>query len=128
MRKDQGRLPFEYVVETKEARVTSFGGLPLVAEAMTAFGVDHEVRARLALGKIQRQFDEVALVRATVLLMAGGGDCLDDIERLREDEALCELLGGPLPSPATLRNFLYAFHDDSLVKAKSLERARVPQE
>lgn len=126
MRKAQGRLPFEYVVEQKESRVTSFGGLPLVVEAMESFGVNAAIRDRLELGKIQRQFDAVALVDAAVLLMAAGGDCIEDIERLREDSALAELLGGPLPSSGTFRQFLYAFHDEALVKTGGPGRARIP--
>lgn len=127
--RDREQLPFDYVVDEKGAHVTSFGGLPLVAEAMTALGVDTSIRTHLRLGKNQRAFDAVALVRATVLLMGAGGDCLDDIEHLRQDDALCELLGGPLPSAGTLRNFLYEFHDEKLIKAAQGEgKARIPKE
>lgn len=129
MRKNQGRLPFEYAIEKKnEPRVTSFGGLPLVVEALRAFGVSDDATTRLQLGKIHRQFDAGSLVEAAVLLLAAGGDCIEDIERLRADTALCELLGTAMPSSGTFRQFLYSFHDESLMKEEVFERARIPKE
>jgi hypothetical protein len=129
MRKDQGRLPFDYAIEKKnEPSVTAFGGLPLVVEALRAFGATDQARTRMQLGKIHRQFDSGAFLEAMCLLMAAGGDCIEDIERLRADEALATLLDTRLPSAATLRQGLYAFHDESLMQAESSERARIPQE
>jgi hypothetical protein len=54
--------------------------------------------------------------------MAAGGDCIDDCERLRDDTALQELLGAPLPAAETIRQHLYEFHDDAAVEAAK-ERA-----
>lgn len=129
MRKNQGRLPFEYAVEKKsEPSVTALGGLPLVAETLRAFGVTDEARTRMQLGKIHRQYDSGALIEAVCMLMAAGGDCIEDIERLRTDAALTTLLDGALPSPSTLRQALYAFHDETLMEEESLERAHIPRE
>lgn len=58
-----------------------------------------------------------------MLLLAAGGDCLDDIGVLAADEGLCRLLGRDrLPSPDTLRHFLNAFHDDALLEAAKARR------
>jgi len=65
----------------------------------------------------------VAKVEALVLLLAAGGDCLDDIAVLNADAGLCRLLGGPLPSADALRQFLYAFHDEALIAAAQAQRA-----
>jgi len=43
-----------------------------------------------------------------VALIAAGGDCLEDIERLRSDKGL-KLLVGELPSAEAVRFFLYGF-------------------
>lgn len=126
--KNQGRLGFEYEVAKSNSQITAHGGLPLVVETMATTGVIDAVAKHITLGQIQRQFGAASCVQATVLLMAAGGDCLDDMRQLREDGALCELLGGKLPSPETLRNFLYAFHSEELVKAAPGKKARVPLE
>ena len=47
------------------------------------------------------------------MLNALGGECLDDFDRLREDEGLAEMLGHEVPSPEAARKFLYQFHDES---------------
>lgn len=118
----KGQLPFEYVVDDGSARVTSFGGLPIVAETLTAFGVTDAIR-RVAKPRTRRQFDFADVASAVVLTMAAGGDCIDDSRRLRDDDALQELLGAPLPSPETIRHTLYEFHEDRLVE-EAQRRAR----
>jgi hypothetical protein len=66
--------------------------------------------------------------------MAAGGDCIDDCERLRDDDALQELLGGPLPASETIRQALYEFHDESAVQSAREDaeqndlRSYVPEE
>ncbi|MBM4361424.1 MAG: hypothetical protein FJ104_01995 [Deltaproteobacteria bacterium] len=64
-------------------------------------------------------YTEVEKVEALVLLLAAGGDCIDDIRTLAADEGLCRLLSRQLPAADTRRLFLYEFHDESLI-----ERAR----
>jgi hypothetical protein len=51
---------------------------------------------------------------------------VDDIERLKADPGLARLLGRGLPSADTLRQFLYHFHDPSLITAA--QAARRPDE
>jgi hypothetical protein len=58
-----------------------------------------------------------------VLLLAAGGDCLDDMRTLQADEGLERLLGRELPSPDTLRHFLHAFHDQALIDEALKQRA-----
>lgn len=54
-----------------------------------------------------------------MVLNALGGECLDDFNRLREDEGLAPMLGHEIPSPQAARKFLYQFHD-----AQRIEQAQ----
>jgi len=63
-----------------------------------------------------------------VLLSALGGDCIEDVERLREDEGLEAILGYPLPACETARQWLDRFHDESLVLGRPLQGAFIPGE
>jgi hypothetical protein len=45
-----------------------------------------------------------------------GGDCLDDLDRLREDPGIAEVLGYAVPSPEAARKFLNHFHDESMLE------------
>lgn len=113
-RKPQGLLPFEYQAEPDGDEVTARAGLPMLAELMQQLRMDADCAA-IGIKMRQRGFTEYEFVRAAVLLMASGGDCLDDMRVLREDKALCALLGTELPSPDALRRFLEAFHDEQLL-------------
>jgi hypothetical protein len=116
-RSEQGKLPFEYTADDTSDSVTAYGGLPLVVETMRALGVSDSVKKHLAIAKNRREHDEVAMVESFVALMAAGGDCLDDMTVLTEDEALARLMNRRFPSPETARRFLYAFHDDAKIAA-----------
>jgi hypothetical protein len=65
----------------------------------------------------------VEKVEALVLLLAAGGDCVDDMAVVQADAGLGRLLGRALPSADTLRQFLYAFHDPTLIEAAQAQRA-----
>lgn len=132
-KKRQERLDFDYAVKEDDATVTSYGGLPLVIEAMRALGVSANIEKHIQIRVRDCEFDEVANSEALVLMMAAGGDCFDDIHMLREDKALCRMLERNLPSPETLRQYLYSFHDKELVyraaeTARFSRRVSVPQE
>ena len=106
----QGILPF--VIELGEREdVTARAGLPLVVETMRALGVDDLAQAELPAPKRQRGFTPAQKLEALVLLLAAGGDRVEDIRVLSEDKGLERLLGGPLPSPDALLDFLGRFHD-----------------
>src|SRR4051794_35520216 len=111
----QGRLSFEYEVEPDDGSVTSYGGLPIIIDVLRSQGVDRSIRQHVQVKERACVHDEVAIIEAVVLMLAAGGDCLDDMKMLAADKGLCRLLERELPSPETVRNFLYAFHEDALV-------------
>jgi hypothetical protein len=51
--------------------------------------------------------DEAGYFESFLVLNALGGDCLDDFERLREDEGLAEMMGHAVPSSEAARKFLH---------------------
>jgi hypothetical protein len=106
-----------YVVEVmdKPEGITAWAGLPSVLDAMRVFGLDEAVREHIKVRKRNRGYCESKKVEALVLLMAAGGECVDDIEMLKADAGLCRLVG-PLPSADALLKFLYAFHDEKLIE------------
>jgi hypothetical protein len=90
--------------------------LPLLVEVMSAFGVPDSIRQNLSVFSGRRQFDEQSIVTSLVLLLAAGGEYLDDLRLFKQDAALSRLLGFELPSPETARQFLYEFHEDRLIE------------
>jgi hypothetical protein len=130
--KNQGVLP--YVVETLKSSdtVTAWAGLPLVLETMIALGVGRQVGKHVAIRERERGYSEARKIESLVLLMASGGECIEDIERLRQDRGLCRLVGD-LAGADALRTFLYGFHDEELIAKAQASRgpdqtAYIPEE
>jgi hypothetical protein len=130
----QGILPFK-IEETPRQDVTSYAGLPLVIESLRAITskADYKTLAR-ALGyrgwrTVRRHLESL------LCLIVAGGSCLDDLHRLRADEALSRLIQFRISSPSQAKTFLYRFHqaedgrpltrqDDAALSAAGTARIR----
>ena len=124
----QGILPFVIRHGTGE-EVTAHAGLPLVVEAMRAVRVEEGVEAQLTVAKGQRGFSATEKLEALLLLVAGGGDRIEDIRILAEDQGLLRLLDRALPSPDTLLDFLGAFDGRQVWEQRpEAEKSWVPPE
>jgi hypothetical protein len=130
--KPQGVLPYVVEISHRSDGITAHAGLPLVLETIRGLGLDAVIGQYVRVRERERGYSEARKIEALVMLMASGGDCFDDIEILRADLGLCRLVGA-LPAADALRNFLYAFHDDDLIREAQARRARdqvayIPQE
>jgi hypothetical protein len=124
----QGILPF-VMRHSNGDTVTAYAGLPLVLEAARAVRLDELVEQRLRVVRRQRGFSEAEKVEALLLLIAAGGDRIEDIRLLRDDRGLARLLGGDLPSPDALLDFLAAFDDPTVwAQRPADEKSWVPPE
>jgi len=124
----QGILRVAMVAGTAED-VTAWGGLALVLETMRALRLEDAALKHLPVGRRQRGFAPEEKLEALVLLLAAGGDRVEDIRRLAEDKGLERMLGAPFPSPDALLDFLGQFHDEALVAARPEgKKAYVPEE
>jgi len=125
--KSQQRFPFEYESVEDDGAITAYGGLPVVAEILRSLGISEAAAGHLKLRKRQCEHDEAWLLESFVMLLAAGGECLDDMDVLGGDTALCRLVGRDFPSPETARRFLYAFHDEALIEQAKQEATRTNQ-
>lgn len=119
-------LPVEVSPEPAPEALTALAGLPLVSETFRALGLDASVRKHVVVKQRERGFTEVQQVDSFLVLNAAGGECVDDLRRLREDSGLAAQLGHELPSPEAGRKFLEAFHSDELVE--NAKAARTPKQ
>lgn len=124
----QGILPF--VIELGEdEQVTARAGLPLIIEALGAIGLDDKIDECLAVGRRDRLYSTLEKLEALVLLIAAGGDRIEDIRILSEDKGLLRLLDRTLPSPDALLDFLSSFDDPNAFAARPAdEESFVPPE
>ena len=112
----QGILPFKLIPDAEKSIITSFAGLPLVIETMRALKLHNAVNELLHIKKREcGLYSENDYVESFISLFAAGGSCLDDFARMQSDRGLKEL-GLSIPSPESARFFLYAFHEEELLK------------
>lgn len=119
----EGEFLFQLDPEPLEECVTAYAGIPLLLQAARSLDMPGRVKQHLAIKQRDRGLDEAAYVESFLVLNALGGDCLEDFERLREDEGLAQMLGHAIPSGAAARKFLYGFHDESKLEQAQKELA-----
>lgn len=122
------RLPFELDHRPLATAVTPYAGATLVCEAFRLSGAAAEVDALLDLKARKRGLRPSELVESLLLLWAIGGERCDDLELLRADEALAELIGHQFPAPQTMRDFLDRFHEEALPLLHQGAASSVPEE
>ena len=107
----QTRLPYELDATAEDARLTAYGGVPLVIEAFRVSGAAGVLDERVVIKRRQRGLRPSELVEGLFALWAAGGERCEDLAHLREDAALALLLGHGIPAPQTARDFLEAFDE-----------------
>ena len=106
----QGILPFVFQLGERED-VTSRAGLPLVVETSRALRLDEAARTLFGPPRRKEDFEAAEQLETLATLIAAGGDRVEDIRILGEDQGLVRLLGRPFASPDALLDFLKSFHD-----------------
>ncbi len=126
VRQQSGILPFVLEEVADASPITSQAGLMTIAEL--ALGMKLPEAAGRAVSVMQRDRGCSAweFIESLVLMIAGGGDCVDDLSKLSSDPALTHLLGHEIPSPSATKKFLYGFHDDRLNTDHSRQRELMP--
>jgi hypothetical protein len=127
-RRTQGILPYEIEEVDGESRITSYAGLPLVAETYRATGAAEVVRRFVKTRERVRDrgLTDEEMVESFCLLLAAGGECNDDFGFLGSDPGLKETLGHDLPSPTRAKEFLYGFHQEAKDETVARQRALIP--
>jgi hypothetical protein len=108
------RLQAQLVLEEVEGepKTTPRAGLLCVAEQMRAMGLPATVEEELGCKKGGSGFSDWEVVESFLLMLADGGECVEDLGVLRGDRALVKLLGHEVASAPVGKKFLYTFHDD----------------
>jgi hypothetical protein len=103
-------LPFKVELTDKPQLVTAFAALPLNIEMLRAT-INRERYRELARALGYKKHQTVRRhVESCVLLIAAGGDHIDDLKQLRDDPGLPKMIGFTISSPTQVKDFLYRFH------------------
>jgi hypothetical protein len=99
-----------------EVVMTPWAGVAPLVETMRQIEVTRKADKVLPLKKSRKGLTSGQMLESFVLLSTLGGDCLEDMERLRQDEALGQMVGHAIPAPETARQWLDRFHDEGLME------------
>jgi len=120
-------LGAEIVGGLREAS-TPWAGASLLMELFRCSGLDAMANRVLPPKGSAKGLKQGQTVESFVLLSALGGDCIDDMERLRGDEGLEALLGYRPPAAETARQWLDKFHDEALMIGQPVQGSFIPAE
>lgn len=107
---------------------TPWAGATLLVELYRKLGMDLIANRVLPAKRSSKGLTHGQTIESFVLLSALGGECIDDMKRIRGDEGLAEVLGYRPPAPETARQWLDNFHDETLLADKPLQGSFIPAE
>ena len=111
-----------------EEVVTPWAGASVVVEAYRRYGIGDAADRALPRKKTAKGLSQGQMAESFVLLSALGGECVEDMERLRQDKGLEAMLGYRIPAPETARQWLDKFHDEELMSGQLQQGAFIPVE
>lgn len=127
MKKSLSLLGVEIVGGLKEVS-TPWAGVSLLVELSRATGIWAVADKVLPAKRSSKGLTQGQMVESFMLLSALGGECLEDMQHLRDDEGLVAIAGYGLPAPETARQWLDKFHDESLMAARTAQGSFIPME
>ncbi len=88
----QGVLPFQYEQEKNDKGMTPLAGLPAYLDLSHAIGFWKLIKKHIQGRKESQGWTDTQVVMSFILLNLAGGDCVDDLEVINNDEGFCRLL------------------------------------
>src|SRR5450759_4827944 len=125
MKKTSALLGLKIVGGLQEVH-TAWAGISLLVELYRKLEMDQVANKVLPAKKNSKGLSQGQMVESFILLSAIGGECLDDMKRIRTDEGLKEILGYQPPAPETARQWLDSFHDETVMLNPPLQGSFIP--
>lgn len=124
----QTRLPFEIDERIDPSMITAHAGIPLAMELFRASGAATLMDQVASAKQRKRGLSASESAESLFALWLAGGERCEDMDRLKADRALSEMLGFSLPSAQAARDFLAGFHQEDLPLLQMGEKSHVPAE
>ena len=130
----QWKIPYAVSPEPMPGVVTGLGGVAVGSRAFRGMQLPGACEANLGmLRQIAAGYSAGQIVETVVVAVMLGAECVEDVDRLREDPAVEKMLGYKPPSARAIRDWLEKCHDEGAVQrarreAEELElKSSVPE-
>ena len=111
---------------SERVTVLAPGGIALIDEMARSIGLAESIDSHVRVFKRHFPYHESDHVLNLAYNVLCGGTCIEDIERLRRDEAYLDALGAErIPDPTTAGDFLRRFDRDELIALMGADRKSV---
>jgi hypothetical protein len=127
MKQDTERLGVKIIGGLKEV-CTPWSGVSLLVDLYRKLELEQLGNRVLPAKKSSKGLKPGQTVESFILLSALGGENLEDMQHLRDDEGLAAVLGYRAPAPETARQWLGGFHDETLMADKPSQGSFIPSE
>lgn len=111
-----------------DAAQTAFAGAGLLMETYRQAGIGERAERVLPPKGSPKGLTQGQMVECFVVGSAVGMECLEDMERLRQDQGLAAMLGYQPPAPETARQWLDRFHDEGGMEGRPEQGSFLPPE
>lgn len=118
------KTPYAIDPEPMTGALTPFAGLGTVSRVFRSLKLPGLIEANVSLKQRRRGAQAAQYIESLSLLHVAGGDCMSDMQRLREDDGLEKILGYRPPSGRAVGDFLERFHDAAMVDAAEEQSRR----
>ncbi len=106
----------QYEMSGRQAGV-AYGGVAAIHEMVKRLGLPETINQRLPILKVHLPYLESDHILSLAYNVFSGGTGLEDLERLRQDEAFLNQLGAQrLPDPTTAGDFLRRFNQEQIIE------------
>lgn len=146
----QGVLPYQLIEESQKTCLTGLAGLPVYLDLAHVVGLRDSILQHVRARSGSQGWTDAQMITTLILLNLAGGECVEDLEKLQNDEGLavilhrCETFGLPrrqrrelerrwrkstdrcVPSISSMRRFLASFHLPEEESKREPGRAFIP--
>jgi hypothetical protein len=127
MKQPSERLGVKIVGGLKEVS-TPWAGTSLLVDLFRKLEMGQLANQVLPAKKSSKGLSQGQMVESFVLLSSLGGECIEDMQHLRDDAGLSGMLAYKPPAPETARQWLDGFHDELLLTNRFLQGSFIPPE
>lgn len=147
----QGELGFKYEADESKVGMTGFGGMGVYLDLICRSGLVRSIERHVKAREGGQGWTDAEVVLSVVLLNLVGGDSVEDLQGLEQDEGLCVLLSKALrqglsrkgrrelkkrwrkaksrhvPSASSVFRYLAGFHDEEQERGRVKGTAYIPK-
>ena len=97
-----------YIIKKGKNKYTPFAGTKLISDMIDNLNIKDSLNVSFGLPASNRGYDPYAYVKSIILGLISGADCIMDIDNIKQDKALKEMLGIEIPHSTRIGSFLYS--------------------